>query len=138
MHVRMEALSGMVGNCTTFHTDVSRRIFVWDRPALRSHSLFVPTALEDHNRGVRNTALKEVETGKCGITRAEHQTNKRTHSHVVTLTRWLVFEAIFSDHSVPHQIILWLHGPETVMVSFRTHQAETAIVFACTETLKTT
>ena len=62
MHVRMEALSGMFGNSTTFQTQESQPFVCELAPhpsrALHSHCLFVPTALEDHmedySTGVRN------------------------------------------------------------------------------------
>ena len=38
--------------------------------ALHSHIMFAPTALEDHNRGIRNTAHRETETCEFGICRA--------------------------------------------------------------------
>ena len=80
MHVRMEALSGMVGNSTTFQTQESQTIVCEPAPhpsrALHSHSLFVPTALEDHNTSVRNTANKETVTWEFGICRANREVSK--------------------------------------------------------------
>ena len=65
LHVRLEALSGMVGFNTTFPNSSIRTLVCEPAPhpscALHSHSLFVPSAL-DHSTGVRNTANKETDT----------------------------------------------------------------------------
>ena len=129
--------------------------------ALHTHSLFVPTALEDHNTSIRNTANKETGTWEFGICRANREVSKpfaldlnkssffenarnnarhtpltphlnlkRTHAHVVTPSSYLFFDLCFR-HRPPNQIILWVHGSETLMSSSmqNAHQTETAIVF---------
>ena len=59
-----------------------------------------------------------------------HLNLKRTHAHVVTPSSWLFFEPSFR-HSPPNQIILWVHGSETLMSWSvqNAHQAEKAVVF---------
>ena len=44
--------------------------------ALHSHSLFVPTAPEDHSTGVRNTAKNETGKWEFGLCRASREVSK--------------------------------------------------------------
>ena len=54
--------------------------------ALHSHSSFLPTALEDHSRGVRNAAHK-AETCEFDICRANREVSK-ARALVVASALW--------------------------------------------------
>ena len=80
MHVRMVALSGKVGNSTTFQTQESQQLCVNLLHIQAAHSILTACSCPAHLRitaqAVRNTANKETVTWEFGICRANREVSK--------------------------------------------------------------